>query len=115
MTAQVIKRSQPFPALLIFVILATMMLAVVAPNFHSLHRHGSSAISASYCFSGGGEIRFVRFNPVTGRKAEICEANGSFFVRISQDGQTITMFPKDKMHCLEQVIQYLENTGYVVP
>jgi hypothetical protein len=60
------------------------------------------------------------FNPATNRKADICLIDGTadkgdFGVNITtQDGQPVTTILKEKLHCIDQVVRWLANTGYIV-
>jgi hypothetical protein len=96
-----------------FVIALVPLVAAIVPNGHALQEHGAGAISAGECFSGGGTIRAQRINPVTHRSITACQApNGDWFVHIKErNGKTVTMFPKEKLHSLKQILRYMENSG----
>jgi hypothetical protein len=116
-----------FPLLAILALLAYFLLvaltpllpqiatAATAPNKHALMQHNVKAISAGECFSGGGTIQARRINPNTHRSITACLApNGTWFIHVQEkNGQTVTMFAKEKLRTLKQILQYMKNSGYI--
>jgi len=77
---------------------------------HASYKHGIEASMAREC-SGRPEMKF--YNPVTKRTAYMCIVEGYFgFHILNADGDEVTAFLKNKMHKVDQVIQYMRNAGY---
>ena len=77
---------------------------------HANMRHGMEADMAREC-SGRPEQRF--FNPITKRTAFMCHVEGFFgFHILSESGDEVTAFLKNKMKNFNQVLKYMENAGY---
>jgi hypothetical protein len=79
---------------------------------HAIEKHGSDITSAAQqCFDKNGIIKTMT-NPLTKRKADICQGD-LFYVNITEDnGDPVTTFAKEKMKILDKVIKYLSNVGY---
>lgn len=94
------------------IVLALIILAVfVAVNAHAIERHPDDVNPASQCFDTKGSMQRL-INPLTKRNADIC-FDGVFYLWITEEnGDTVTLFSKDKMKTIEQVIKYLNNVGY---
>jgi hypothetical protein len=79
---------------------------------HGYTNHGSDAVRVRECFDKFGSIHMF-FNPRTDRYAELCFMDdGKYGIRILEEGREITVFVKNKLKRLEQVLKYLENKGY---
>jgi hypothetical protein len=110
------------PFKLLFVLLVTVtfvilgMLAVAAPSYHAVLRHGESAYTVKQCLDQRGPL-LDWVNASTGRHAQVCEVSpGKYGVDITEsNGDSVTSILKDKMSNLNQVLQYLKNTGYLPP
>ena len=87
---------------------------LIKPSNHAIEQHGEKALTAANCFNNGGTIQAEKINPTTGRKMSACQLFGKWFVRIQEaNGDPVTMFPKERLSTLEQIIQYMTNTGYI--
>lgn len=98
----------------LFVILGIIIaLAItVSYNAHAGVKHGDDAWEVRNCIQKGGTID-IWINPDTNRQAHVCQIeNGKFGIQIQIDGREITSFIKNKMSRLDQVYQYLRNSGY---
>lgn len=83
---------------------------------HGETRHISTADSIRRCIANNGPLQVWR-NPYTDRKANICQLpDGVFGLQIYETfkgaQREITVFAKSKMRTLEQVLKYLQNSGY---
>ncbi len=78
---------------------------------HADQRHGSEAEIARQC---GERPDWVFFNAASGRTAFGCWTDiGKLGVYIiERGGEEVTAFLKNKMSRVEQLIQYMRNTGY---
>jgi len=92
---------------------ANAMENLVQPNDHAIERHGDKAITAANCFNNGGNIMATRVNPTIGRKMKACLLDDKWFIKIEEEnGDLVTMFPKEKFRTLEQILRYMTNSGY---
>lgn len=103
-------------AIAAYVAIVPKMQATAWPavNLHPVEKHGVSVVAAvDKCFANSGPMATFH-NPVTGRKAQICQMeNGKFAIRVDEsDGSLVTKFVKDKLKTFSQVAQYLRNCGY---
>lgn len=90
--------------------LLSIVIALAAVSMHALTKHGTAAIVASQC-ADHPEFRMV--NPTNQRIANICLTERGWGIAIIEsNGDPVTAFVKDKARRLEQVIRYLENSGY---
>jgi len=108
----------PKPILPIILVLTLIMAAgalLVAVNSHALERHGEAVIgSASACFDNANSPRLNFINPTTNRNAQTCFDGDHYYIYVTEaNGDPVTMFAKDKMKNIEQVVKYLCNVGYV--
>lgn len=96
----------------VLIVLALIIFAVfVAVNAHAIARHPDTVNPASQCFDTKGSMQRL-INPLTKRNADIC-FDGIFYIWITTEkGETVTLFGKEKMRTIEQVIKYLNNVGY---
>lgn len=80
---------------------------------HAIERHGETAIKAASCIEDPNSHIF--FNEQTNRKGYACMIDGRWAVAITENGRKVTAFFKEKLKRLDQVIRYMENTGYNLP
>lgn len=98
---------------LVCIVLAVVASGVVfvALTSHATEKHGVSANAGSQCFDNLGSMKRMN-NPLTGRNADIC-FDKLFYVYITEaNGDPVTIFPKEKLASLDEVIQYLIRVGY---
>ena len=61
----------------------------------------------------GGNIMATKVNPTIGRKMKACLLDDKWFIKIEEEnGDLVTMFPKEKFRTLEQILRYMTNSGY---
>ena len=97
----------PLPILL----LAILAMAVVYGS-HAVIKHGIEAEQVRECINKGGGIQLWK-NSDTGRQAEVCLLpDGKFGVQVTRFKKEVTSFIKNKMTRIEQVENYLKNSGY---
>ena len=111
------QKSNPFKTLFIFALFAAIALAVGYTISHGPERHPGEAEQVRNCLNDKGTLQ-VWMNPDTGRLANVCQINPTLFgIQIIQKAKEgwdeITGFTKPKMKRIEQVMQYLRNTGYL--
>jgi hypothetical protein len=98
----------------IFVVLAVVAVSgvmLVALTSHATEKHGTAASSGSQCFDTHGSMMRMT-NPETKRNADVC-FESLFYVYITEaNGDPVTIFPKEKLASLDEVIQYLIRVGY---
>jgi len=87
-------------------------------GFEHLALDPGEAEQVRQCLNQNGTLQ-VWMNPDTGRLANVCQVGPSLFgIQIIQKAKEgwdeITGFTKPKMKRLEQVMQYLRNTGYIL-
>jgi putative hemolysin len=103
----------------IFLILALFLVAayfaVAMPNDHAFERHGVAAWDASYCFEHG-KIAFSRIDPRSHRRMDVCVGgDGKFFIGIfEQNGDTVTMYPKEMFTKICDVVKYVLRSGFTM-
>ena len=79
-------------------------------TYHATQKHGLDASMAREC-SNRPELKF--YNDHTRRTAYMCVVNGFFGVHIlDENGNEVTAFLKNKMKSVDQVINYMKNSGY---
>jgi hypothetical protein len=83
---------------------------------HGHKKHLSSSTTIREKIARDGAV-IVWVNPINGRRARVCCVDRVFGIQIIHRGgdgtwQEITCFVKSKMTRLDQVKQYLKNTGY---
>jgi hypothetical protein len=89
---------------------------IAVPNDHAVEKHGEDAVAAYQCITGEGSIQGKYTRSADGRVATICEMNSVFYVVLEEkNGDAVTAFKKDKLKCLAQVLNYINNRGYGVP
>ena len=111
------QKSNPFKTLFVLAAFAVIVLAVGYAISHGPDRHPGEAEQVRTCLNQNGTLQ-IWMNPTTGRLANVCQVGPTLFgVQIIQkakdDWDEITAFLKPKMNRIEQVMQYLRNTGYV--
>ncbi len=111
------------PKILFLMIITALVLVPITyitvvnnGNTHAIDKHSLDTVtSIQFCLNNNGELqlwqkdnRFARLCQVKDGLygIEIVEKNGNLF-------EHVTAFFKDKMHSLNQVENYLDNTGYV--
>ena len=84
---------------------------------HALAKHGDTALTAQDCFNGSGQTMTQKYTePSSGRTMKFCNLHGSWFVSIdAEDGKNVTMFPRSMAKCLNDVLQYARNSGFLPP
>jgi len=91
--------------------------AVDVSTSHGHKKHRSSSLSIRQRIDQDGAL-LVWANPVNGRHARVCRMEAGIFgiqiIQLSVTGnwQEVTCFTKSKMTRIEQIKQYLKNTGY---
>ncbi len=108
--------------LLVVVVAALVVMAVMGPSVakiaevigqmaHADVRHGSEAAAARQCAE---RPDWIFFNPQTQRTAFGCMTDmGKFGLFIMDSaGREITAFLKNKFNKVDQLFQYMRNTGY---
>lgn len=100
---------------LLLILLAGIAFLVVLASAHALLNHGSAAIDAQRCFSGGGTVMpQIMADPLTGRTMEFCKTpDGRWYISINgRDGGNVTMFPRSFAKCLRDVLEYAKRSGF---
>ena len=114
------EKSNPFKFLFILTLLCGITIAIIAgidyANSHGPERHPGDAEQVRECLNKNGVLQLWA-NPTTGRRAQICQIGPTLFgVQIIQKAgdkwDELTAFLKPKMSRIEQVMQYMRNTGY---
>ena len=123
--------SQSYPShnlrlFIVFVCLTFVTALIVAAGQHAFDRRltesptGAAKVnSVINCVNRGGTI-IRMINPANNRRADICLLSGTpdmgnFGVNITtEDGQPVTTILKEKLHCVDQVVRWLANTGYTI-
>ena len=84
-------------------------------NNHSVDRHKYKAVVVAKAITCNGSL-FQMLNPFNNRKANVCLIEGKFGILITEENNDpVTFFLKEKMNDVKQVIQYLQNRGYIFP
>lgn len=100
---------------LIFIVLSVVAAGalMVAVNAHAIARHGTAVTTASECFDHNTpSLNMIR--PSDSRNASVCYDGSQYHVYITaENGDPITIFTKEKMKSLDQVVRYLCNAGYI--
>src|SRR3972149_8636488 len=117
-TTLISQKCTPFKGLFLLVCVGVIVLAVGYAISHGPERHPGEAEQVRQCLNQNGTLQ-VWMNPDTGRLANVCQVGPSLFgIQIIQKAKEgwdeITGFTKPKMKRLEQVMQYLRNTGYIL-
>lgn len=87
------------------------------PTEHGVIKHGAAALTVRECLNKNGALQ-IWIREVDKRRAYICEIKpGRFGVQIvAQDTAgkwwEVSVFAKEKMTRLAQVMKYLTNSGY---
>jgi hypothetical protein len=104
------SRSNPFPLIVLSIIAAVIVLA----STHAVIRHGSAAMAGQNCFNNGGQVMSqVLQDPLTGRYMKFCNDHGHWYVAINgSDGGNVTVFPRSFAHCLRDVLDYAQRSGF---
>lgn len=101
-----------FKKFILFLLLVCIALAVTYST-HAVLKHGSDAWDVRNCINKNGALE-IWTNPATGRDALICQlGKGLFGIQILKGNEEKTAFVKEKLKRLEQVRNYLSNTGYI--
>ena len=103
-------------ALCVAFVLAASPILVDYAQSHGEVKHGSHAEQIRDCIQRNGFLQ-EWYNPLTNRRARVCQLKPTLFgLQIVQERggvwQEVTSFLKSKLTRLEQVEQYLRNTGY---
>lgn len=111
------QRFNPFPILFKLILLAAIALAVGYALSHAVERHPGEAEQVRECLDNKGVFQ-IWMNPETGRVANVCQIDPTTFgIQIVKQfegrWEELTGFIKTKMKCIDQVAQYLRNTGYL--
>jgi len=112
------SQSYQSPNKLIFIILLAVLIvgalavAVSTDTSHAFVRHGTDADYARECKGNPESTLFI--NPDNGRQMFVCLTSiGQYGMWISEkDGQEVTAFLKNKFKNWEQVLKYVQNSGY---
>ena len=106
-------QNNPF-SFFFWMILICAVVVMVVYGVHAIESHGRAvANTVRTCLTNNGTLE-VWYNPSTGREARLCQINkGTFGIMIVERGREVTSFIKNKLHRLDQIYRYLENTGYV--
>ena len=115
-------KSSALLVLLVLIGFAMLLMARALPldvsyvQSHAVERHGEAALTVRECLSKNGAMQ-VWYNHDTGRLANVCKmADKKFGIQILKEGEgvweEITSFCKEKMTRIDQIEQYLRNTGY---
>jgi len=118
-----ITKSMSFLVILLVIGMVIFSIAqVVAPlvgslsysasttTYHATQKHGLDASMAREC-SSRPELKF--YNDYTRRTAYMCTVDGFFGIHIlDENGNEVTAFLKNKMKTVDQVINYMKNSGY---
>ena len=79
---------------------------------HAVEKHGTAAIKAASCIERPDAHVF--FNKDTQRFGYACIIGSRWAVAFTtEDGNPITSFFKEKLKSLDQIVRYMDNTGYV--
>lgn len=120
-----ITRSTSLPVILLIIgMVIFSVVQIIAPlislipysinveTSHAYSKHGIDASAAREC-SRRPELRF--YNDNTRRTAYMCVVSGMFGIHIIDDrGEEVTAFLKNKMRTVDQVVQYMKNSGYTL-
>ena len=120
-----ITRSTSFPVILLIIgMVIFSVVQIIAPlislipysinveTSHAYSKHGMDAYAAREC-SRRPELRF--YNDYTRRTAYMCVVSGFFGIHIlDENGNEVTAFLKNKMKSVDQVINYMKNSGYTL-
>lgn len=103
-------------ALCVAFVLAASPILVDYARSHGEAKHGAHAEQIRECIQRNGFLQ-EWFNPLTNRRARVCQLKETLFgLQIVQERggvwQEVTSFLKSKLTRLDQVEQYLRNTGY---
>lgn len=85
-------------------------------NDHAMNTHGDKAVKVVAAYECGGSM-FRMENPFTGRHADVCQVDQEEFgVLITEANKDpVTVILKEKLRDIKQVINYLQNRGYIFP
>lgn len=111
-----------WPILLAVVVISVIFVLTASPpvvdlaRSHAELRHGTQAEQVRECIQRKGILQ-EWYNPLTNRYARVCQLKPTLFGLqiVQQRGgvwQEVTSFLKSKLTRLDQVEQYLRNTGY---
>lgn len=79
-------------------------------SVHAFEKHGEEAILVMQCLTRNGAIQI--WEQPNGRLVRVCQfENGKFGIEITENGNNVTAFVKNKLRTLAQVEKYLKNRG----
>lgn len=121
MTTLTMSRSShkipPSIAILLFTAILIMASAIAASSYsqHATVKHGDDAEAVRQCMNERGPVAHL-YSSTNGRHYFVCQLDEALFgisvmVKDGMQWREITSFSKSKMHTLEQVIKYLNNSG----
>jgi len=112
MTSTTYNQSNSNLLWIFFLLAAAIALFALKYSPHAVENHGNAAWDVRNCINKNGVLDVWK-NPLTGRDAVICKIdNGKFGIQIRIGDKEVTSFIKDKMTKIDQVYQYLTNSGY---
>jgi len=96
-------------------LLLILLAATIAISAHAITKHGEEAQRVHDCIQRGGSIQ-TWYNPYSDRYLELCELEpGLYGIQISVkhgfEWRQVTSFIKNRLHRLDLVERYLENSG----
>jgi len=105
------KKNSNFPFLLLAI--GIIVIVYLGLGMHPLEKHPTDSIQVENCLNSNGALfRWTR--PTDNRSATVCEISpNTWGIKIDEsNGENVTAFIKNKFKRLDQVIQYLINSGY---
>ena len=97
---------------LIAPLVGSLSYSASTTTYHATQKHGLDASMAREC-SSRPELKF--YNDHTRRTAYMCVVSGFFGIHIIDDrGEEVTAFLKNRMKTVDQVVQYMKNSGYTL-
>ena len=115
------KPNLTIPTLLLLFIVAIVAFAILqTQNSHAVTKHGTEGALVRQCMEDTGPLGVYSHKTDKSRELWLCQIDdGTFGIQIRKnlaDGtqDEITAFIKNKMRRLEQVLQYIQNSGYSI-
>jgi hypothetical protein len=114
--SQTRNSNNPFPKIIIFCCILTLVILGAGVSAHALEKHGEDAITAEQCYEKHGAVA-VYLNPSNQRKVycvPVPELSRFGIIVTSEEGKIITQFIKNKMKTVEDVLRYIVQSGATV-
>lgn len=107
------------PGLFLLVIVAIVAYAMLdTANSHAITKHGTDGMLVRECLDNNGPLGVFSHKTDKSRELWLCEIEpGVYGIQIrklinSSQHDEITAFVKNKMRKLEDVLRYINNSGY---